>query len=51
MCAVVFADNCVNEEQDGDWMEITRKRFDHAVRAEAERTAARLFPTTGRPCP
>lgn len=50
-CAVVFAEHCVIEERDGDWMEITRKRFDHAVRVEAERTATRLFRTTARPCP
>ncbi len=43
ICAVVFAEHCTVDEQQGDRVELARDLFDEAVRAEADRTAARLL--------
>lgn len=49
ICGTVYAEHCVVDE-DGDWSEITRDRFDDAVRLAARGAADRLY-RTGEHCP
>ncbi len=49
ICGTVYADHCVVDE-DGDWSEITRDRFDDAVR-QAARVAADWLFRAADPCP
>jgi hypothetical protein len=49
ICGTVYADHCVVDEV-GDWSEITRDRFDDAVRRAARKAADRMF-RAADPCP